>query len=378
MKHEQICVWLGLPPQPWPPDHYHLLGLRPGESNVAVIEHQVHDRLLKIRGYQLSHPEAATEAMNRLAQAFMCLTDPQAKKSYDSGLFSPSSQASQVGVYSSTVAPAPAVPAVASLGTAFAEPPVRKPLSPAPATAPMKPLEETATMLRTEVDWHVAPPPVRADGTPTIPAQPPTSSTAPAAPPPPSASGPTPVARPVDSLYDIAFLSFHARRGIGTAGALYERIFHLRQLLWTWEQAGRILNRPKRSTSRPAELKELMRRLQEINDLMEGFPPILGRPGQPGYRVIAMARLGMTAEMFQTLDPEQRAALARDWVAGQVVLKKHRQFLRQELKALRRKGWLGRAIRALRAGLNDHPVWVCAIVAAILIGLALLHLVFWR
>src|SRR5437588_738333 len=29
MSHELICAWLGLPPDPWPPDHYALLGLTP-------------------------------------------------------------------------------------------------------------------------------------------------------------------------------------------------------------------------------------------------------------------------------------------------------------------------------------------------------------
>src|SRR5271157_3425368 len=86
MKHEAICAWLGLVPQNWPPDHYTLLGLEPGEPDVARIEQRVHERLARLRCYQLSHPEQATEAMNRLAQAFVCLTDPSAKKAYDAAL----------------------------------------------------------------------------------------------------------------------------------------------------------------------------------------------------------------------------------------------------------------------------------------------------
>src|SRR6516225_3277139 len=83
MKHETICDWLGLADEAWPPDHYRLLGLEPGEVDAARIEQQVHDRLEIVRRYQLLHPEVATEAMNRLAQAFVCLTDPEAKKAYD-------------------------------------------------------------------------------------------------------------------------------------------------------------------------------------------------------------------------------------------------------------------------------------------------------
>ena len=42
MNHELICKWLDLPETDWPPDHYCLLGLPPGESDVHRIEQQVH------------------------------------------------------------------------------------------------------------------------------------------------------------------------------------------------------------------------------------------------------------------------------------------------------------------------------------------------
>ncbi len=75
MKPDLICEWLGLPAGTWPPDHYRLLGLEPGESDAERIEQRVHERLEAVRHYQMAHPEQATEAMNRLAQAYVCLTD---------------------------------------------------------------------------------------------------------------------------------------------------------------------------------------------------------------------------------------------------------------------------------------------------------------
>src|SRR5438270_10353927 len=87
MGHELICTWLGLPPGDWPPDHYRLLGLEPGESDSTRIEQQVHDRLETVRRYQLLHPELVTEAMNRLAQAYVCLIDPAARQAYDAARF---------------------------------------------------------------------------------------------------------------------------------------------------------------------------------------------------------------------------------------------------------------------------------------------------
>src|ERR1700676_713642 len=86
MSHEIICAWLGLPADGWPPDHYRLLGLEPGEPDVSLIEQRVHQRLDSIRRYQMMHPEQATEAMNRLAQAFVCLTEPCAKRCYDTNV----------------------------------------------------------------------------------------------------------------------------------------------------------------------------------------------------------------------------------------------------------------------------------------------------
>ena len=83
MSHELICQWLDLPAESWPPDHYRLLGLERGESDPELIEQRVHQRLDSVRHYQMMHPEQATEAMNRLAQAYVCLTDPASKKSYD-------------------------------------------------------------------------------------------------------------------------------------------------------------------------------------------------------------------------------------------------------------------------------------------------------
>src|SRR5689334_16339099 len=86
MNYDLICSWLGLPPGGWPPDHYRLLGLEPGEDNAELIEQRVHQRLDSVRRYQMMHPEQATEAMNRLAQAFVCLMEPASKKAYDAAL----------------------------------------------------------------------------------------------------------------------------------------------------------------------------------------------------------------------------------------------------------------------------------------------------
>ena len=98
MKPDLICEWLGLPAGTWPPDHYRLLGLEPGESDPERIERSVHERLDTVRRCQMAHPEQATEAMNRLAQAYVCLTDPAGKRAYDAVLFGTAAPAAPAAV----------------------------------------------------------------------------------------------------------------------------------------------------------------------------------------------------------------------------------------------------------------------------------------
>src|SRR5262245_61779708 len=138
--HEIICTWLGVTAERWPPDHYALLGLDRGEARADLIEQHVHERLAKVRCYQLSHPAQATEAMNRLAQAFMCLTDAEAKRAYDGTL--------GLGARAVTVA-------VADL-------PRPKPSGNKSA------LTDTSVGAQTQLDWSKvqAPPPVRGAAAP--------------------------------------------------------------------------------------------------------------------------------------------------------------------------------------------------------------------
>src|SRR5205814_4149608 len=80
MNREMICGWLGLAEKRWPPDPYALLGLNPTDCDGPRIELRVQERMAKLRCYQLSHPEEATEGMNRVAQAFICLIEAASKK----------------------------------------------------------------------------------------------------------------------------------------------------------------------------------------------------------------------------------------------------------------------------------------------------------
>jgi hypothetical protein len=182
-----------------------------------------------------------------------------------------------------------------------------------------------------------------------------------------------PASPPVDPVAEAARSAPAARRGLGTRRALYRRLAQTRRLARAWELAGKYLAWPKRRLTRPAEANELTGILTTLTDELHGFPPLLGEAGQPGYLALSLARQPAVVPTFQTLLASQREALARDWWAGRTFLQSHREFLRQELRTLRKRGPLYRAVRAARSFLSEHPGGVL-----ILLGLLALNLALWR
>jgi hypothetical protein len=400
MNHELICTWLELSAAHWPPDHYHLLGLEQGEADTGRIEAQVHQRLERVRRYQLTHPDLVTEAMNRLAQAFVCLTDAEAKKAYDAVLFGRSSEPPTA----IAVEERPGAPAwlhAASEELVPIEPETngteRKPLDWRTVAELDQPAARTSyspvPLLPAEaVEAPVAAPPSALEPLPlgqppALPspesdqgANPPSSPQSGAAAPPeivipdglPPAA-PAPQAEKVDSIVAQASAA-DARRGLGTKRGLYARIARTRKLLWSWEQAGKYLAEPQRRVTRPAEATDLIRQLARIQALMRGFPPLLGEAGQPGYLVVALARQQTPVPTFQTLLPSQRETLAQHWHAGHKLLTAHRQFLRQEARSLRHRNGLVIAARAVRAFFREYPEYVLFALAVLALTIALARL----
>jgi hypothetical protein len=368
MNQQLIHDWLGLPAVNGPVTYYTLLGLPPGESDLPRIEQRVHERLEKVRCYQLSHPDEATEAMNRLAQALVVLTNAESKKAYDAGL--------------RTLAPP--VPVRATVTERVADSPSAvlrsRPKSDRPAARPGAADSGARTVI--DLDTTTIPPaPLPPSSTVSLPSA--SSKSVNGKPAPAPKDEPflleddpdTPIleSAPADPVFETARSSPAAKRGLGTKRALYHRIANTRQLLWAWDQAGRFLKQPKRRVTRPAEENVLVRHLTDIRELLEDFPALVGRPGQPGQHVSAIARQQFIAQTFKLLDINQREALSKDWMAGRTLLAFHRQFLRQELRSLRKRTWCGRGIRAVRASLNDHPGYVLLVLGGLALLVALYH-----
>ena len=70
--------WLSIPPDEQPPSPYRLLGLRPGETDEAVIEAALGRQTTFVRQFQTGpHAEAASRILNEIAEAGETLLDPR-------------------------------------------------------------------------------------------------------------------------------------------------------------------------------------------------------------------------------------------------------------------------------------------------------------
>ena len=80
-------VWLGIPLDEQPPNHYRLLGLALFEQDPVVIENAADRQMAHVRTFQ-SGPNAATsqQILNELSEARLCLLKTATKEPYDSQL----------------------------------------------------------------------------------------------------------------------------------------------------------------------------------------------------------------------------------------------------------------------------------------------------
>ena len=424
MDQQLVSAWLQLAPGTWPPDHYSLLGLRPGEADVARIEQQVYERMEIVRRYQLTHPEVATEAMNRLAQALVCLTDAAAKKAYDAALFP-----AQFGFRTEAGLPATSDESVHvdpltrlrglissreanghSKADRVAPPEFLKGeevgrSTPFGESGPAgqhdrgrredvsRPTEilyhPAAGIEPREANWRTSPPAAQIPrpasftpayvppfvhltqaneelietvkhGTPHGSAEPPQGAVDSPENALPAGGGPFLPAPPV-----VPSGRLRDKR------ALFARITRLRQLLWAWEQAGKFLKSdPPRIVNCPADAVELMAHMHAIRQLLSAPPMLLGYAGEAGYHVQTLARQEDIVPRLKKLTPPQRESLARDWQAGHDLLLENRRILRQELRELRSRGFFRRAAHLVGAAVAENVGLILFLLAVVALNLA--------
>jgi hypothetical protein len=298
-----------------------------------------------LRPYQLQHPELVTDAMNRLARAFTCLTNPEAKRVYDAALH----LTAPAGLANSE----PSGETLDPLCWLFG------PWSQIGATMPAGGLGEQHVV----ADWAQAPPPARrkADAFNKPQRFPAVRGAMVSAQPASVSPGATATAAPEPT---------ELRPRLWTRRSLYQSIVVVRRLLHCWQRVGIVLGDPAWRMTKSREAIELIRQLGRMRELLEEGPSVLGEPGQAGYWVASLARQEVVAPLFRALDHDQREALARDWRDGLELLTTRRDCLRRGLQLYRKEASWRHVLRILGSLPREHPsvrvlFWALLLVALV-------------
>jgi hypothetical protein len=363
--HDRLRAWLGLPPGPWPPNHYELLGLARGAGDLADIENRVLERMERLRPHQLLHPELVTEGMNRLAQALVCLTDPVARSAYDRELGIPPPPFEVVedeppqATSSAGSPPGPAMDATAPAEVPF-EPGLR------PPDEPQQPADE--------VVWEPEPVPIEVPLYEVVP------------------DDPTEEPLPLPPAYEVVPDEPHEQevlplepapppptpgRARGTSPgpisrrAVYRKLAALRRALRAWERLRPVFGTPAEALATPVAVLLCVRALAEARAALPGVAQVIRGPRSPGGTVAALVRLPHALHAVRVLLPTQRQAVALDWRRGYDALLRERTRLRELAFAARPRRKRTSAIARLCGELRQTPEWVLLVVALGALGLAL-------
>ena len=83
-KFDPYHVWLGIPPEEQPANHYRLLGIHPLEGNPDVIRSAADQRMAHLRTFQAGkHSQESQRLLNEVAAARVCLLNAEKKATYD-------------------------------------------------------------------------------------------------------------------------------------------------------------------------------------------------------------------------------------------------------------------------------------------------------
>ena len=120
-------VWLGIPPEEQPANHYRLLGIKPFETSGDVIDSAADRQMAHLRTFQSGkHGELTQRLLNEVAAVRICLLDPKKRAAYDQQLRAKLAAASP-GVASGAELPAAG-------GSAIQRQPPRRTTGPVPAS----------------------------------------------------------------------------------------------------------------------------------------------------------------------------------------------------------------------------------------------------
>ncbi|MCE9562419.1 MAG: hypothetical protein K8U57_10240 [Planctomycetes bacterium] len=314
MDYALLRSWLGLPPGPWPPNHYALLSLEVGHCDPAEVETFVLARMDRLRMHQLLHPELVTEGMNRLAQALICLTDPVARAAHDAEL--------------QTEEPEP--PADDVLVVPFAPG-----LAPPEAGPPPDLNPDTYGMLPNTVTPQARPSPIEERAI---------------------------VAEPIA----LPAVDWQPR----TRRELFGRLAAMRRMLAAWRKLKPVLVDPDEPLARPAAVLTLLEAVGELQLLVDQLESVIANTGGSGTLALMMVRQRFVLPTFRTLLPEQRSALSLDWRRAELAFIREHDRLRELVRTgrlLQRRGQrTGKFIRWVAR--TPEVLWLVLAIATVVLA----------
>ena len=333
MSQEKLRGWLKLPDGPWPPNHYALIGMKPGEGSPVEIESLVLERLELLRRYQLPHPDEATEGMNLLARALDTLTDPEERLKYDAKL----------GLKAPARVEEPAPLVHDTLNTLFPG------LPPLPSLTGRRPfvfdeepiLPEAILLPEVEYEANIDDEPEFLDE-PALPA-------AILLPVPP------PIARLDDSK---AREERRSLRPKSPKREVYADLARVRKVLRIWERARPLFGDVEQTFLRRTEMLALMSCLAELRPLLSTVPDLIATGRRPGAIVAALARQRLMFDTLRSLLPDQREALAKDFRGAHYRLAGYYDELRDEVSRMNQQTWMRSTGRPMLRYLANHPEWL--------------------
>ena len=138
-------VWLSIPPEEQPANHYRLLGIPLFETNGDVIDSAADRQMAHLRTFQSGkHGDLTQRLLNEVAAARVCLLDAKKRAAYDQLLRAQSAP---------SVAPAQAGTAPATGGSAIHRQPPRRPATPSPPPIPVAEILRTSTTPDSSDQW---------------------------------------------------------------------------------------------------------------------------------------------------------------------------------------------------------------------------------
>jgi hypothetical protein len=194
---------------------------------------------------------------------------------------------------------------------------------------------------------------------------------------PPSRPAELTPSEPLDPLADVAASarSPRARRGLTTRRRLFARRTQTHQLLRLWRRVGQLLAGAEEQFNK-RDASELLKLVGKISEALDGFPPLFGEAGQPGYMLLTLTQLDSPQDIVK-LDHNQLHSLQRDWKAGLTFLRAHRDYLRQELRLFRRHSRQEQMTRAISTYLGGRlGAFALVVLGLLALGIALLRTYF--